>query len=105
MPFDLLKLKNSVVFFSDLTAPVFYHYKKWLQLDVYIPGRNPGTSTKVIIGMLKASRNLTKRAAFTEASISRQPEKKIKRIENIGGKTKLHDSKLSGLNSYRNFQC
>jgi hypothetical protein len=38
-----------------------------------VPGRNPGTSTKVTIGMLKESQKRTKRAAFTEASMSRQP--------------------------------
>ena len=38
-----------------------------------VPGRNPGTSSKVTSGMLKASQNLTKRAPFTDASMSRQP--------------------------------
>jgi hypothetical protein len=40
-----------------------------------VPGRKPGTSTKVTIGMLKESQNLTNLAAFTEASISKQPAK------------------------------
>jgi hypothetical protein len=38
-----------------------------------VPGRKPGTSTKVTSGMLKASQKRTKRAALTEASMSRQP--------------------------------
>ena len=37
------------------------------------PGRNPGTSTNVMIGMLNASQNRTNRALFTDALISRQP--------------------------------
>ena len=36
-----------------------------------VPGRKPGTSTKVSTGMLKASQVRTKRAAFSEASMSR----------------------------------
>ena len=38
-----------------------------------VPGRKPGTSTKVSTGMLKASQVRTKRAAFSEASMSRLP--------------------------------
>ena len=38
-----------------------------------VPGRNPGTSTNVTSGMLKQSQKRTKRAAFTDASMSRQP--------------------------------
>jgi hypothetical protein len=38
-----------------------------------VPGRKPGTSTKVRIGTLKASHVRTNRAAFSEASMSRQP--------------------------------
>ena len=34
---------------------------------------SPGTSSKVTSGMLKASQKRTKRAPFTEASMSRQP--------------------------------
>jgi len=33
----------------------------------------PGTSTKVTIGMLNESQNLTNLAALTEASMSKQP--------------------------------
>ena len=36
-------------------------------------GQKPGTSTKVMIGMLKQSQKRTKRAAFREASESRTP--------------------------------
>ncbi len=38
-----------------------------------VPGRKPGTSTKVSTGTLKASQVRTKRAAFSEASMSRVP--------------------------------
>jgi hypothetical protein len=38
-----------------------------------VPGRKPGTSTNVTSGMLKQSQNRTKRAALTDASMSRQP--------------------------------
>ena len=37
-----------------------------------VPGRKPGTSTKVSTGMLNASQVRTKRAAFSEASMSRR---------------------------------
>ena len=37
------------------------------------PGRNPGTSTKVTSGMLKASQVRTKRAALREESMSSTP--------------------------------
>ena len=40
-----------------------------------VPGRKPGTSTKVSTGMLKASQVRTKRAAFSEAAMSRLPAK------------------------------
>ena len=42
-----------------------------------VPGRKPGTSTKVITGMLKASQKRTKRAAFFDESMSRQPARTI----------------------------
>src|SRR6195256_103946 len=38
-----------------------------------VPGRKPGTSTKVTSGMLKASQNRTKRAPLTEALMSSAP--------------------------------
>ncbi len=38
-----------------------------------VPGRKPGTSTKVSTGMLNASQVRTNRAAFSEASMSRVP--------------------------------
>src|SRR5712675_1709057 len=37
-----------------------------------VPGRKPGTSTNVRSGMLKQSQKRTKRAALTEAAMSRQ---------------------------------
>lgn len=42
-------------------------------MSKYLPGKNPGTSTKVTIGILKASKNRTNRAALVDASISKQP--------------------------------
>jgi hypothetical protein len=42
-----------------------------------VPGRKPGTSTSVRIGMLKASQKRTKRAAFGDESMSRQPASTI----------------------------
>ena len=39
----------------------------------WVPGRNPGTSSKVTSGMLNASQNRTNRAPFTEASMSSTP--------------------------------
>ena len=42
-------------------------------MDQILPGRKPGTSTRVMIGMLKASQNRTNRPAFIEALISRHP--------------------------------
>ena len=41
------------------------------------PGRNPGTSTKVTIGILNASQNLTNLAAFSEALISKTPASSV----------------------------
>ena len=38
-----------------------------------VPGRKPGTSTKVTKGMLNASQNLTNLAAFTDELMSKQP--------------------------------
>ena len=38
-----------------------------------VPGRKPGTSTKVTSGMLKASQVRTNRAAFREAPMSNTP--------------------------------
>lgn len=48
----------------------------WRMMPPYswpVPGRKPGTSTSVTSGMLNASQKRTKRAAFTDALISRQP--------------------------------
>ena len=38
-----------------------------------VPGKKPGASTNVIIGILKQSQNLTNLAAFLDESISKQP--------------------------------
>ena len=42
-------------------------------MDQILPGRKPGTSTRVMIGMLKASQNRTNRPALIEAFMSRHP--------------------------------
>ena len=42
-----------------------------------VPGKNPGTSTKVTIGMPNASQKRTKRAALREASLSSTPASTI----------------------------
>ena len=42
---------------------------------MYRPGRNPGTSTKVMIGMLNESQKRTKRAPLTDALMSRHPSR------------------------------
>ncbi len=39
----------------------------------FVPGRKPGTSSKTTRGTLKASQKRTKRAPFTDASMSRTP--------------------------------
>lgn len=39
-----------------------------------MPGKNPGTSTSVIMGMLNASQNRTHRDALTDALMSSTPE-------------------------------
>ena len=38
-----------------------------------VPGRNPGTSSKVTSGTLKQSQNRTNRAPLSDALMSRQP--------------------------------
>lgn len=52
-----------------------------------LPGKNPGTSTNVTMGILKASQNRTKRAPFTEALISKQP---VSKQEVCNTKSHLH---------------
>ena len=42
--------------------------------NTHKPGRNPGTSTNVMMGMLNASQKRTNRAPLTEALMSKQPE-------------------------------
>ena len=40
-----------------------------------VPGKNPGTSSKTKIGILKQSQNLTNRAAFSDELLSNTPAK------------------------------
>ena len=42
-----------------------------------VPGKKPGTSTRVTMGRLKASQKRTKRAPLTEASMSSTPEMRL----------------------------
>ena len=42
-----------------------------------VPGRKPGTSTKVTIGILKQSQKRTKRAPLRDASLSSTPARNI----------------------------
>ena len=44
-----------------------------------IPGRNPGTSSKVTSGIPNASQNLTNLAPLIEARISKQPRERRER--------------------------
>src|ERR1700737_4446257 len=55
-----------------------------------VPGRNPGTSTNVTIGMLKQSQNRTKRAAFRELSMSRQPASPHRLVGNDADRRAFH---------------
>ena len=48
---------------------------------ILLPGRKPGTSTNVTIGMLNESQNLTNLAPLTEALMSKQPETENNGIE------------------------
>lgn len=40
---------------------------------ITVPGKNPGTSTNVMMGILNASQKRTNRAPFTDEFMSRQP--------------------------------
>ena len=60
------------------TAQIFTYYKQKtpqiiIRLTCTVPGRKPGTSTKVTIGMLKESKKRTNLAALIEESMSKQP--------------------------------
>ena len=65
-----------IYFFECITTPVEFNLSWHLPEDMLknLPGKNPGTSTNVMIGILNESQNLTNLAPFTEALISRQPE-------------------------------
>ena len=52
--------------------------------NVHVPGRNPGTSTKVMMGILNASQKRTNRAPFTEALISKQPVVQKQMLQQCG---------------------
>lgn len=58
-----------------------------------IPGRKPGTSTKVMMGILKASQKRTKRAPFTEELMSKQPDKETE-MKDWTANLKTHHSSI-----------
>lgn len=58
-----------------------------------LPGKNPGTSTNVTMGILKASQKRTKRAPLTEALISKQPVGK-KGVCNTKSQLHSHNSMM-----------
>ena len=65
------------VIFGTVASP--YAYKSFAPCLIIppcswlVPGKNPGTSTNVTIGILNESQKRTNRAAFTDASMSRHP--------------------------------
>ena len=66
----------TVTFGTVASAKANSSFAPWRMMPPYsctVPGRNPGTSSKVTSGMLKASQNRTKRAPFTDASMSSVP--------------------------------
>ena len=63
-----------------LSQYAYSSFAPWRIMPPYswsTPGRNPGTSTKVTIGMLNASQVRTKRAAFSLLSMSSTPANTI----------------------------
>ncbi len=66
----------TVSFGTVASAKAYSSFDPWRMIPPHscaVPGKNPGTSTNVSSGMLKQSQKRTKRAAFTDASMSRQP--------------------------------
>ena len=66
----------TVSFGTVASANAYRSFAPWRMIPPHscaVPGRNPGTSTNVTSGTLKASHVRTKRAALTEASMSRTP--------------------------------
>src|SRR5258708_3419603 len=59
-----------------------------------VPGRKPGTSTKVMIGTSKQSQKRTKRAALREASESSTPASTIGIVEEVALVDHLQDQLL-----------
>ena len=58
------------------SANAYRSFAPWRMIPPYscsVPGRKPGTSTNVTIGMLNASQNRTNRDAFSLASMSSVP--------------------------------
>ena len=66
----------TVSFGTVASLNAYSSFAPWRMMPPYsceVPGKNPGTSTKVISGMLKASQNRTKRAPLSEALMSSAP--------------------------------
>jgi hypothetical protein len=66
----------TVTFGTVASAKANSSLAPWRMMPPYsclVPGRKPGTSSKVTSGILKASQKRTKRAAFTDASMSSVP--------------------------------
>lgn len=64
---------------------------------LHVPGRNPGTSTKVMIGTLNASQKRTNRAPLTEALMSKQPAVQKQMIQQCGRVIWAPDVRSGGL--------
>ena len=66
----------TVTFGTVASANANSSFAPWRMMPPYsctVPGRKPGTSSNVTSGMLNASQKRTKRAAFTDASMSSVP--------------------------------
>lgn len=68
--------------------------KTTTKMQENLPGKNPGTSTNVISGMLKASQKRTKRAPFTEEFMSKQPNLSKRKnrqvqLQNLSSRSKI----------------
>ena len=65
-----------VIFGTVASVYAYINFATWRMIPPHswaVPGRNPGTSSKVTSGMLKASQQRTNRAPLTEESMSSTP--------------------------------
>lgn len=73
-PYAFLVIK--VIFGTVASQYAYNNFAPCLMIPVCsycLPGKNPGTSSKVTIGILNASQNLTNLAPFIEQSVSNHP--------------------------------